>query len=222
MIVYQDNQRLYLSSWEYNAARILSRLAILIDNNGGSVKPLHSAIISNRSIYDKIQKKKEESENWIKFSKNHPEHREKAERAAARIQEEITETEKAIEDPITVTHTSYIVFTLDGIYYYLSLNDNPFMEFHYIKTAIRPGNKYSKDAAAEDFTKDWLFDCYLTGSANNEEIKEAAALIYNAIELAPESKIIRSGRRQRVPNRYNNSYHYETIYAPERIGTVEF
>ena len=31
-IVYKDGQRLYLNSWEYNAARIISKMAELIEN----------------------------------------------------------------------------------------------------------------------------------------------------------------------------------------------
>lgn len=30
------------------------------------------------------------------------------------------------------------------------------------------------------------------------------------------------GGRQRVPNRYDGGYHYETIYAPERFGKIDF
>lgn len=48
MIVTQENQRLYLGSWGYNAARILSKLAEIVESNGGRVKPLNHAIIQNR------------------------------------------------------------------------------------------------------------------------------------------------------------------------------
>lgn len=49
MIVTQEKQRLYLGSWEYNAARILSKLAEIVEGNGGRVKPLNRAIIQNRN-----------------------------------------------------------------------------------------------------------------------------------------------------------------------------
>lgn len=48
MIVTQENQRLYLSTWDYNFSRILSKLAEIVENNGGRVKPLNHAIIQNR------------------------------------------------------------------------------------------------------------------------------------------------------------------------------
>lgn len=49
MIVTQEKQRLYLGSWEYNAARILSKLAEIVEDNGGRVKPLNHAVIQNRN-----------------------------------------------------------------------------------------------------------------------------------------------------------------------------
>ena len=74
-IVIKDGTRLYLRAWEYNAARIITELANIVNNHGGRVKPTHTAIISDRST---------EEEN----------------------------------EPITVTHTSYISFILDDTYYY--------------------------------------------------------------------------------------------------------
>ena len=48
-IVIKDGTRLYLNSWEYNAARIMTELAKIVKNHGGRVKPTHTAIISDRS-----------------------------------------------------------------------------------------------------------------------------------------------------------------------------
>lgn len=50
MFITQENQRLYLNTWEYNAARVLTELANTVIIRGVRVKPLHTAIISNRSI----------------------------------------------------------------------------------------------------------------------------------------------------------------------------
>ena len=48
-IVTKDGERLYLRAWEYNAARIITELARIIENHGGRVKPTNTAIISDRS-----------------------------------------------------------------------------------------------------------------------------------------------------------------------------
>lgn len=177
-IVIKDGTRLYLRAWEYNAARIITELANIVNNHGGRVKPTHTAIISDRST---------EEEN----------------------------------EPITVTHTSYISFILDDTYYYYQVDDNPFFEFYYNKTPITNG-KYSKDAGLEADKKEWLFDCFFKSNCGQPDIIEAANLIFNMLCNAPMSKIIRDGRKQRVPNTYNNGYHMETIYKPERIANIEF
>lgn len=50
MIVTKDNKRFYATSWQYNSARILTRLAQLITAQGGKVKPLYPAVISDRNL----------------------------------------------------------------------------------------------------------------------------------------------------------------------------
>ncbi len=38
MLVSKENERLYLSTWEYNEARIMSKLAEIVVENGGRVQ----------------------------------------------------------------------------------------------------------------------------------------------------------------------------------------
>ncbi|MGI5964157.1 MAG: hypothetical protein ACOX7N_10750 [Lawsonibacter sp.] len=177
-IVTKDGERLYLQTWEYNAARIITELANIVNNHGGRVKPTATAIISDRNATDEAE-------------------------------------------PITVTHTTYISFILDDIYYYYQVNDNPFFEFYYNKTPIKNG-KRSRDAGLEADKKEWLFDCFFKSNCGQPDIIEAANLIFNMLCNAPMSKIIRDGRKQRVPNTYNYDYHIETVYQPERIEKVDF
>ena len=177
-IVTKDGERLYLRAWEYNAARIITELANIVNNHGGKVKPTHTAIISDRST-------KEENE------------------------------------PITVTHTSYISFILDKTYYYYQVDDNPFFEFYYNKTPMKNG-KYSKDVGLETDKKEWLFDCFFKSNCGQSDIIEAANLIFNMLCNAPMSKIIRNSYKQRVPNTYNDGCHIETVYKPERMEKVDF
>lgn len=177
-IVIKDGERLYLRAWEYNAARIISELAKIVQNHGGRVKPTHTAIISDRSATE--------------------------------------ETE-----PISVTHTSYISFVLDETHYYYQVNDNPFFEFYYNKTPIKNG-KYSRDAGLESDKKEWLFDCFFGSNCGQEDIIEAANLIFNMLCNAPMSKIIRNKHKQRVSNIHNNGWHFGTVCAPERLEKVDF
>lgn len=50
MIVLKENERHHATSWQYNSARILTRLAQLITAQGGKVKPLPPAVLSNRNL----------------------------------------------------------------------------------------------------------------------------------------------------------------------------
>ena len=128
-------------------------------------------------------------------------------------------TEEA--EPITVTHTSYISFVLNETYYYYQVNDNPFFEFYYNKTPIKKG-KRSGDAGLEADKKEWLFDCFFKSGCPDEDITEAAYLIYNMLINAKNTPIIRDKTRKRVSNLYDGGYHYETIYAPERFSKIDF
>lgn len=54
-IVINDGDRLYLTAWEYNAARIMTALSKIVYNHGGRVKPTKTAIISNRAVTTAIK-----------------------------------------------------------------------------------------------------------------------------------------------------------------------
>ena len=54
-IVIKDGTRLYLKTWEYNAARIMTELAKIVKNHDGRVKPTHTAIISDRNAKEQSE-----------------------------------------------------------------------------------------------------------------------------------------------------------------------
>lgn len=217
MIVTQNRTRLYLKNWEYNACRITSALADVVENHGGQVKPHHTAIISNRTLDDA---KRDISEKLTRFEALQNE--EYNEKRARYIVEKTAELEKlnAINnEPIEVTHTTWITFVLDGMHYFYSMDDNPFFEFHYSKTPVRSG-KYSLDAISGQDPKEWMYDCFFRYSASDADIIEAANIIFNMLVNAKTSPIHRDSRKTRVPNMYDGGYHYETVYEPERFGKL--
>lgn len=128
-------------------------------------------------------------------------------------------TEEA--EPITATHTSYISFVLNEIHYYYQVNDNPFFDFYYNKTPIKNG-KRSRDAGLEADKKEWLFDCFFGSNCEQQDIIEAANLIFNMLCNAPVSEIIRDKSKQPVANTYDDGWHFEMVYAPERFEKVDF
>lgn len=219
MIVTKQNERLYPATWEYNAARITTELARIVENHGGRVKYGNAAIISNRSIQRAIFEK----ENRIEQLKRINAETFKDTRTAAikALDKEIEELKQINNDPVTVTHTGYIQFVLENNYYYFSVDSNPFFPFHYIKTPVK-NNRYSKDACCMEDKKEWLYDCFLSWDCGNAEIKEGANLIFNMLCNSQFSRIIRDGRKTRVNNLYDGGYHYETIYEPERIAEIDF
>lgn len=219
MIVTKENQRLYPATWEYNAARITTELAKIVANNGGRVKYGNAAIISNRSILNAISEKEERAEKLKAINAEY----EKEIRTAAikALEKEIDELKQINNDPRRVTHTGYIRFVFENNYYYFSTDSNPFFPFHYIKTPVKNG-KYSADACCMEDKKEWLFDCFFSWNCCDADIKEAANLIFNMLCNAPYSEIMRDKRRERVRNTYNAGYHYETIYAPERVAEIDF
>lgn len=219
MLVLKDNERLYPDSWEYNGARIMSKLAELVVENGGRVKPLKKAVISNRTI-DNIKNECSLRLEKLK-SLEEKSHKEILVAAIEKKEKELKEIEKIANDPITVTHTSYISFALENTYYYFELDDNPFFEFLLVKTPIKNG-KYSRDAAAEETEKSWLDDCYLKISCSDKDINDAAKKIFDMLVASKNSSIILDKKRVRVQNLYNSGYHYETIYAKERFASVNF
>lgn len=219
MLVLKDNERLYPDSWEYNGARIMSKLAELVVENGGRVAPCKRAVISNRTIDNmkiecslRLEKLKSLEEK---------KHKDVLVAAIEKKKEDLKELEQIKNDPITVTHTSYISFVLENTYYYFQLDDNPFFEFLLVKTPIKNG-KYSKDAALEETEKDWLEDELLKIGCSEKAIEDAAKSIFDMLVTSKNSSIILDKKRVRVQNSYNNSYHYETIYEKERFTSVNF
>ena len=223
MLVTKKNERLYPPTWEYNTARVLTELAKIIVSNGGKVKPLNDAVISNRS-YDSMKREylgKIKNCAKIREKVSNKAHAADITNAIARYCNILAELEKVDNTPIIVTHTSYINFVLDGFYYYYEVDDNPFFEFNYIKTPINNG-QYSKDACLKNDEKDWLCDQLFSISCSNKDVVESAQFIFNMLVNASPSIVRRDGKKHRVHNAFNSGYHYETIYYPERFGKIDF
>lgn len=135
MIVIKENERLYATSWQYNSARILTRLAQLITAQGGKVKPLYPAVISDRNLKEACTATQRRIES---SSTLHPKVREPL---ISNLQKELALFQSIPNAPITVTHTSYINFAMNGVYYSYSLDNNPFFPFHYLKPLSNPKAK---------------------------------------------------------------------------------
>lgn len=217
MIVIKENERLYLSNWQYNACRITSTLATIVENNGGTVKPLKTAIISNRTLE---ATKRDLTDKLAQLEMiNAAQYNDKRNNYIISKRNELEKLEQIKNDPIAVSHTSYISFILNDVYYSYSLSDNPFFDFHYSKIQVI-NNKYSLDHYCSVDKKEWFFDCFFSFDVSDSDIKEAAHLIFNMLVNSPYSEKYRNSTRKRVPNLYDGGYHYENVYERERFASV--
>lgn len=219
MIVTKDNQRLYATSWQYNSARILTRLAQLVTAQGGKVKPLHPAILSDRNLEDEIRETESKMnhlpepnpDSWldVRFIVEH------------HYLNKLEELQ-SIPNDITVTHTSYISFAMNGLYYSYQLDDNPFLPFYYMKTPIENGT-YSGDACLANEPKPWLNDnSFIRYGCSDSEIETAAQAILALLLAAPLSTLRHDTQRTRIPNTYDSGYHFENVPVKERRLKIDF
>lgn len=210
MIVLKENERLYATSWQYNSARILTRLAQLITAQGGKVKPLYPAVISDRNLEEACTATQR---RILKVR----------EPLISNLQKELALFQSISNAPITVTHTSYINFTMNGVYYSYSLDNNPFFPFHYLKTPIDPKSEtYSGDACMEESSKSWFTDPLIGFGCPDSEIESAAGAILSLLLAAPLSTIRHDTKRTRIPNAYDSGYHFENIPVKERRLKIDF
>lgn len=219
MIVIKDNERLYATSWQYNSARILTRLAQLVTAQGGKVKPLHPAILSDRNLEDACTATQRRLEYWNKLTFTYdPDERQTI---VSKLQCELDNFRSIPNTPIAVTHTSYISFAMNGFYYSFSLDDNPFFPFYYMKTPIENGT-YSGDACMENASKSWAVNALLGFGCPQSEIESAAQAILALLLAAPLSTLRHDTKRTRIPNTYDSGYHFETIPIKERRIKIDF
>ena len=221
-----DNKRLYLKNWPYNAALIIDELHTIVENNGGTVKEQETAIISNRTLDSITREAADRLRQLEAIEAEHPGENENRTHAIQQHRVDIEKWSRIDNTPREVRNTtwssSYISFKLDGMYYYYQTDDNPFFDFYYHKTPIASDGTISKDAYLEQDKKEWLYDCFLRADATDADRREAANLIYNMLINAPVNAIHRDKHRARVPNTYDNGYHYETIYKKERREKIAF
>jgi hypothetical protein len=213
-------ERLYLRSWEYNTALILQHLEKIITDNGGQICSTYKGSlamfreITNRTLSGAIREKAD-------FIKKLEELNRPAEHARA----ELERLEAIPNKPVIVRYSTYLSFILDGVYYHYSMDDNPFFDFHYHKIPVSQDNKYTGEYYMEKASKEWLYDCFFKMDCSDADRKEAANLIFNYLMSAPASKKVPGGRdakKTRVPNTYDNGYHYEYIPVTykERVTTL--
>lgn len=221
-----ENETLYLKVNQYNVARMMSRLAEIVKENGGRVKETTPGYIENRTLRnDQLQVLR----NIELFEENPTTDPATLQARAAYIERNAALLNADPDATKTrVTHTSYISFVLNDMYYYFEEDDNPFFPARYGKTRIidaGDAKKINKDYYLNNIepeNKNYYLDMFWDNDASADEINDAAGRLYDMLTSAEESEIYRETTRRRVHNTYNNGYHYETITTPARYEAITF
>ncbi len=219
-IVLKDGEKLSLKSWEFNIARTLTKLAEIIKQDGGRVKPQKYAVIKDRSISSEIIDTEYKIEHLKEIEKT-GEPNEKRREYIKALTANIEKLKALPVGEIVVTHTSYISFILENIYYSISINENPLFPHHIYKTPVINGYR-SQDGYLEEINIGAVVDALWRRGVPDDEITQAAAILYNICKKANCTRIERDKERKRVPNIYDGGWHYETVYKPERREKLDF
>lgn len=187
MIITENRQRLCLTSWEYNACKIINALEKIVLDNGGRVKRGYTAIISNRSLTEAVNKARSFVKRMEEFATPERKSTPEWKRVYLDRVNQLERLESYNNEPLEVTQLNYISFVLNGIYYYYQLPDNPFFDFLYQKAPITDGTYYAQ-GYLDRSKNEWMDDCFLMMNCSDADIKEAAYHIFNTLQTASYSR----------------------------------
>ena len=222
MFATADRQRLYLTTWECNVLKIFGLLAKLVEDAGGRVKrPAHTAVISNRTIDSERMGCQRRIEDLLRISEEHG-HNALRDCAIAETRARLDYLSTMDNAETEVYGQSWINFVLDGKKYYVSVDDNPFFDYDYIKTPLNGDGTYSADASVDTLDRSWAGDCLFNYGCTDEQRFDAAKKLFDILRAANDTPVILGHRRIRVQNMYDRRYHYETIYDKPRVSKVDF
>lgn len=219
-MIVLEGTRLYLRAWEYNAVLMMTALAELVRSKGGRVKPHEAFEVCDRSLRTKIELCERELDRLRQLSKVRPDS-EACAQGIKSYEAEYKKLKSVNNGWRTVEQSTYISFVYEGFYYYYELDDNPLFPFHLIKARINADNKYPQ-TYCELSSKDWWTDELLSSFCSEETIKISAQRVFEMLVKAKPGDVYRETHRQRVPNTYNDGWHWETVSDPVKMIKVNF
>lgn len=74
----------------------------------------------------------------------------------------------------------------------------------------------------EESSKSWFTDSLIGFGCPDSEIESAAGAILSLLLAAPLSTIRHDTKRTRIPNAYDDGYHFEYIPIKERRIKIDF
>jgi hypothetical protein len=199
-------EKRYLNSWNYHAALILTELENIVINKGGAIcstweyqnppawlTERKTYLIENRSLSEGIHKQHELLTRLEKLGRTE---------AATEARKKLNQLEAIKSDPILSYYGDYlyITFTLNSNYYYFSMDNNPFFDFHFGKIKIEQGNKINRNYYLHIDAKNWWNDSFWRLDCHESDIKEASNFIYNMLINADYCKTYTTKNRKPYTN----------------------
>lgn len=211
-------EKQYFRNYEYNTARMLTELDNLIVAKGGTVEPYYKQLfIIDRTLLNNIKdyekRINELTDAYNKYGK------ENTLDMINNLKQRIKKLESVPNEWLEVKHTSYITFKLDNMYYYMQIDENPFVDNLYQKAKI-VDNKRESTYLQKMNIKD-IIDYLYGNNLSNEEIKKVAERMLKTLQELNTTEACKVTEKKRVANTYNNGYHYETVtkkHQPIELG----
>ena len=188
----KETKKLCLNTWEYNAHLLLIEIERLVKAEGGELvstwkkTPRECYEITNRRLLEQI-----ESCEKIKNRRG--------ENCPAEVLEKLAELKKFDVKPRKSHYNFlYIQFALNGVYYDLELNDNPFYDFRIYKQPINNGKILRGATYGHILPRTWekIAPCYSFNT--DEQIRLAALEILNIMKNAENSKTYGKTRAEKL------------------------
>lgn len=191
-------KKLYLSSWPYNAALILTELDKIIKNNGGKIVSTWRTtkrpdiLITNRNLITAIQDARARVDRVMLRKSIDP----------APFINEVKQLESINNNFVLTCHGDYLYtsFILNGCYYNYNMNDNPFFEFYYTKTPVINGNKIINTCYSLNDNKRWFKDIFYSYKCTHEQRRAAALDIFNMLMASTTSLTYNSKTQSHYKN----------------------
>lgn len=221
-----ENKTLWFNGSKYNSARVIEMIADIVLERGGRVKELKDNVtIRTRGYSEKMMHIQDRIEASKRMLADHEEKRESIEKAIRKYEDEYRELE-ALKEAAPVIHSRFsgrygicagcLSFVLDGTFYRFSFADNPFFPDGYSKIKLNDdgeyfGQYYGMNLTQEDEIKEYFIDELWKPCASEEGIKWVAEDIFDRLMKCPYSERYYETERRRVPNTYNDGWHWETV-----------
>jgi hypothetical protein len=174
----KETKKLYLTTWEYNAHLLLTEIERLVKAEGGElvatwqIHPRECYEITNRRLLEEIEKNKRIKERNELFDRECP--AETLERLEY-LKQFDTKPRKSFY------YWLYINFELNGVYYSLSFNENPFYAFYYSKQII-DNKRIFTDCHQNVLPRTWEATAPCYSFNTDEKIRLAALEILNILK----------------------------------------